>query len=732
MKSGQFLTAVLLLLATTVFAQNTPAGINYQAVARNEKGQILANKIISLEISLYAGQTGSKTAYSEIHRIQTNELGLFTLVVGKGEVRKGDFQQVPWSTMNIWMELAMDETGGKDFKTINASQLMAVPYAFHAGTASELKHSQAEGSEKTAAYWKANGNDQTFPGPHFVGTLDNKDLVFKTSNVERLRITAAGVVTIVGDLAIGNNADVGNNLTVNNNANILKSLSVGEDLTVNGFVRFNNTTQSTTKDNGAVIIEGGVGIEKNVNIGGDLTSTGKLTVNSLSDLNGQVTIDANLGGAQEDYDAYPLRVEGGDHGIAIKIKQTLPDRNANFLTMYDGAGNPMGRIEGFQGLQGVARNIVTDIIGGIPDFGDVIGANDDTDQAPAAVPSSATQFFNSNYGFGALNSTLDFVYSIIQFTVNAVGASGACLSGDCDDVVWSAISMIVNGVKLGGYIAYNEINVGVAFESGGADYAEWLRKANSGELLNFGDVVGVKGGVVSKHFAEAEKFMVISQHPTVIGAMPDEQAADQYEKIAFMGQVPVKVIGVVSQGDYILPSGNGDGMAIAVAPGAMLAKDYSRIIGIAWGESDGKKLFDYVNTAVGINANDMAHLIENLQIVVNQMQVALQQVNPEYKPQFFAVEGTEIAARPAYTTSPTIEQIAMSRFAPSNYADLKAALQPVVQYASEQQLDLGQYPYILDLMNNPGDKALAQKTLDHYTAVLHQLEGMMAAVNKKN
>ena len=41
--------------------------------------------------------------------------------------------------------------------------------------------------------------------------------------------------------------------------------------------KFNNTTQSTTKDNGSVVFEGGVGIEKNLNVGGHLTVGGAST-----------------------------------------------------------------------------------------------------------------------------------------------------------------------------------------------------------------------------------------------------------------------------------------------------------------------------------------------------------------------------------------------------------------------------------------------------------------------
>jgi len=42
-----------------------------------------------------------------------------------------------------------------------------------------------------------------------------------------------------------------------------------------------NTTNSTTKDNGALVVEGGVGIEQDVNIGGTLNIGGHLTIDSI-------------------------------------------------------------------------------------------------------------------------------------------------------------------------------------------------------------------------------------------------------------------------------------------------------------------------------------------------------------------------------------------------------------------------------------------------------------------
>ena len=70
-------------------------------------------------------------------------------------------------------------------------------------------------------------------------------------------------------------------------------------------VRFNIATQSTTKDNGAVIVEGGVGVEKNINVGGNLIVDGGES--RLGNIRIQNNIIASLAGADNKIfiDPYP-------------------------------------------------------------------------------------------------------------------------------------------------------------------------------------------------------------------------------------------------------------------------------------------------------------------------------------------------------------------------------------------------------------------------------------------
>jgi hypothetical protein len=90
--------------------------------------------------------------------------------------------------------------------------------------------------------------------------------------------------------------------------------------------------------------------------------------------------------------------------------------------------------------------------------------------------------------------------------------------------------------------------------------------------------------------------------------MPEAGKESQYEKVAFMGQVPVRVFGKVRAGDCILPSGYVNGIGKAVSPDNLKPEDYSKIIGIAWSDAEGDQL-NTVNVAVGLNNNDAAKLV---------------------------------------------------------------------------------------------------------------------------
>jgi hypothetical protein len=79
--------------------------------------------------------------------------------------------------------------------------------------------------------------------------------------------------------------------------------------------------------------------------------------------------------------------------------------------------------------------------------------------------------------------------------------------------------------------------------------------------------------------------MVKSTAAAVAGNWPSEKSESKFELIAFFGQVHVKVKGIVSKGDYIVPSGLNDGFGIAVSEDKLLPGDRMRVVGRAWESS---------------------------------------------------------------------------------------------------------------------------------------------------
>ncbi|MEI9917987.1 MAG: hypothetical protein WDO14_04205 [Bacteroidota bacterium] len=123
------LTILALLIVFAGHAQSPP-GINYQGIARNTDGKPISQKDISIKINIVKGNNGD-VEYAEIHSVKTNAFGLFTLVIGEGQVQSGEFQFISWAIGNKWLRVEMDPDGGSAFKLMGSQQFMSVPYAFY-------------------------------------------------------------------------------------------------------------------------------------------------------------------------------------------------------------------------------------------------------------------------------------------------------------------------------------------------------------------------------------------------------------------------------------------------------------------------------------------------------------------------------------------------------------------------------------------------------------------------
>jgi hypothetical protein len=202
-------------------------------------------------------------------------------------------------------------------------------------------------------------------------------------------------------------------------------------------------------------------------------------------------------------------------------------------------------------------------------------------------------------------STADFRNNTVLDNVYVLNIVSSFVGVDLLDGITAGVTSITNLIE-----DFNQI--GVEYSSGNGDYSEWLERENNNEYLTAGDIVSVKGGKITKNLDGMEQIMVVSHKPIVLGNMPKKEFEHLGNTVAFMGQVPVKVIGIVKQGDYIVADTKISGYGKAINPLQMTAQDYTYAVGRAWENynSTGPKM---VNTVIGVYNGDWANEVSKIE-----------------------------------------------------------------------------------------------------------------------
>jgi hypothetical protein len=424
--------------------------------------------------------------------------------------------------------------------------------------------------------WSLFGNRRTDPAHDFLGTTDAASLAIRTANQERLRIIgntldpqgnsdgrATGRVELYTDLWVRADQrepwiplaypfrvtpDVGS-LTVSNDGQVeIYSPVFGFPLVAAGDVG-----SLSVSNTGQVLIDTPVP-GHSLRVIGD---TGDFLVSG----DGQVMIHSTRAGDGAIPLGHALVVDAVDQGIAISVDRSTPSGDNNFVTFFDRGGNAVGRIEG--------------------------------------------------QTWDELLFSYDMIVENIFWAAQIVALAAAIIESavGSDKDVSDFISLGASVVYQGATTTEAFVNVGVSYESGGADYAEYLERLRESEEVAPGDIVGVFGDRITKRTAGARQFLVVSAAPAVVGNMPTEGKEHLFEKVSLLGQVSVKVIGPVREGDYIIPSGLEDGTGVAVSPEMMTADEFSKIVGRAWQSSPDAGL-KYVRVAVGLGSGDVATLVK--------------------------------------------------------------------------------------------------------------------------
>jgi hypothetical protein len=271
MKTRNFYLSILLfasiLFASSAYAQSTatspqagqssnkvitpnqtlavPSTMNYQAVARNGAGAILANQTVGLRLTIEDG-AGGAVLYQERQTPTTNQFGLLTVKLGNGTVLSGTWAGINWSNGNQWLKVDMDPTGGTSYIAMGESELLSVPFANYSVksgdnqwtlTGSDISNNNtgAVNIGTTTTTWPLHVHSDPFPEIHFTSSTtgqssgdgfmvgfnqtngeavvwnwENEDLFFGTNATQRMMIKNTGDVGI-GIAAPASRLDVNGN-----------------------------------------------------------------------------------------------------------------------------------------------------------------------------------------------------------------------------------------------------------------------------------------------------------------------------------------------------------------------------------------------------------------------------------------------------------------------------------------------------------------------------------------
>ncbi len=124
------LNGIILLFSISLFAQS-PNYFNYQAVIRNNTGELITNQDVSFRISIISGSTIGTEVYRESHDVTSNDYGLCNLQIGAGQNQLTDFSSIDWGIEKYYLKIELDETGGTTYTEMGVVQLLSVPYSLY-------------------------------------------------------------------------------------------------------------------------------------------------------------------------------------------------------------------------------------------------------------------------------------------------------------------------------------------------------------------------------------------------------------------------------------------------------------------------------------------------------------------------------------------------------------------------------------------------------------------------
>lgn len=152
---------IAMCFAAGTSAQFIPTGISYQAVVRDIGGNEVTNQNMSVRIGIMKSAPDGDLVYEELHEVVTNVFGLFSLVIGEGVVTGNALYltlgEIPFGADVHFMRVEADTPQSVNYELLGVSQLLAVPYAYHALTAASAPEDDGDPANELIASFSLAG-----------------------------------------------------------------------------------------------------------------------------------------------------------------------------------------------------------------------------------------------------------------------------------------------------------------------------------------------------------------------------------------------------------------------------------------------------------------------------------------------------------------------------------------------------------------------------------------------
>ncbi|MDA0196388.1 MAG: hypothetical protein O2887_17055 [Bacteroidetes bacterium] len=130
--SNHYWLGLILLLGVTTTHAQAPEKMSYQALIRDANGDIVADALVGMRISILQGTITGTAAYVETQSLFTDENGMASLMIGAGTPVTNTFSAIDWPNGPFFLKTETDPAGGASYSITGTSQLLSVPYALYA------------------------------------------------------------------------------------------------------------------------------------------------------------------------------------------------------------------------------------------------------------------------------------------------------------------------------------------------------------------------------------------------------------------------------------------------------------------------------------------------------------------------------------------------------------------------------------------------------------------------